>query len=240
MNDTLNRDALQIAMDAYEGCFPDAQGVDYDGLKVGIAAYLHALSIIQSSEISVNEDEILNKIESAYYNYAKTTAPMRCFAEDIFNALRPYLSGQKQPSEISVNERGTIEHLVKREIPQIALQIAETIASIDGGKEVDEITIPSDLLPEIQKTLERSCYQLESVMLATKREIGEQPASSIDWQQRKGNPLMLYLDIAVKTYAASSITRDDVTHRDAMADALEAIQVAMYKDRNEIEVQEGE
>lgn len=64
--------------------------------------------------------------------------------------------------------------------------------------------------------------------------------NSLDWQQRKGNPLMPYLDIAVNTYAASSITRDDVTHREAMADALEAVQIEIYKAKiNSIEVQEG-
>ena len=42
-NSILNRKAWQIAMDAYEAKFPDAQGVDYAGLQAGVRAYLAAL-----------------------------------------------------------------------------------------------------------------------------------------------------------------------------------------------------
>jgi hypothetical protein len=58
--DTLNEEAWQIAMDAYEAKFPDAQGVDYAGLQAGVRAYLAALP---------SEIRLLNQVLDATSKY---------------------------------------------------------------------------------------------------------------------------------------------------------------------------
>lgn len=78
------------------------------------------------------------------------------------SAIRPYMTHKAQsPGEIPEIERGTIEHLVKSEIPHLLLGLAEL-----DREDLDEVIVTDEFVTEIENALNQARDQLEAVMLA--------------------------------------------------------------------------
>lgn len=75
------------------------------------------------------------------------------------------------PAKVTpVVEFGTIEHLVKRQIPELCCQLARLATELDE-EDGDEISVHYEFLAEVADALEQSHLQLQALRGAMKREI---------------------------------------------------------------------
>lgn len=87
-----------------------------------------------------------------------------------------YTPSKEQPDELPQIERGTVEHLVKREIPRLLLIIAECV-----DDEGCEMLIEREHYRDIEFTLTDAMKQLQSLSAAKKRESGKPAAMRYGW-----------------------------------------------------------